>query len=248
MEVTLSKPMMVRSITLAQSLVNTWKELGGWFPRRDRTTESMLVLRRNNYNTTSPIINLGNMRFNPPDLLLEAMGNDPNVLWNKPDNVRDLVQPASTRRLFNDLMPPQPTEYPCRAWVKAPGYGGRGKEQMILHNARDLPGGWDVQVHVEGQEYRAITVGTKVVQGYERHGPNGDRSYSWLGANGLPDDVLNLAKIAAGRLHGNNFIAWDLIMNDEEIGLFEGNTCPGVNRATAKRVLDQMEGRHYAGA
>ena len=237
--------MMIRSIMLAQSLVDTWKELGGWFPKRERTTESMLELRRENYDTTSPIINLGNTGFNPTPELLQAMGNDPSVLWNRGEDIRVLVQPASTRTLFNDLMPPQPTEYPVMAWVKAPGYGGRGKEQVELQSARDVPGGWDVQVHVEGQEYRAITVGDKVVQGYERHGENGDRSYVWTGVNNLPNDVRILAKTAAGRLHGSNFIAWDLIMNDDEIGLFEGNSCPGVNSATAQRVLAQMEGRHY---
>ena len=236
---------MVRSITLAQSLVRTWKELGGWFPMRERTTQSMLELRLTNYDVDSPIINLGNTRFNPDEGMLHRYRAHDKV-WNKGEDIRPLVQPASTRTLFNDLMPPQPTEYPVKAWVKAPGFGGRGKEQIELQSARDVPGGWDVQIHVEGQEYRAITVGDKVVQGYLRHGENGDRSYVWTGVTNLPDDVRNLAKIAAVRLPGNNFIAWDIIMNDNEIGLFEGNSCPGVNPATARRVLRQMEGQHYA--
>ena len=240
----MSRPMMVRSIMLAQSLVDTWKELGGWFPKRDRTTESMMELRLRQYDSDSPIINLGNTRFNPDFATLGRYGAVGKV-WNMGEDIRPLVQPATSRTLFNDLMPPQPTEYPVEAWVKAPGYGGRGKEQVMLQSGLDVPGGWDVQVHVEGQEYRAITVGTKVVQGYERHGENGDRSYVWTGVNNLPDDVRALAKIAAGRLYGSNFIAWDIIMNDDEIGLFEGNSCPGVNSATAQRVLAQMEGRHY---
>lgn len=239
--------MMIRSMRLATSLVNTWKEIGGWFPRRDRDTESKLRLRQERYDSVSPIINLGNTLFFLTPEQYDHFEIDSSLVWNLGPDIEAIIQPGTARRLLNDLMPPQPTEYPCEAWVKAPGWGGRGKEQVMLQSGLDVPGGWDVQVHVEGQEYRAITVGHKVVQGYERHGPNGDRSYTWTGVSGLPEDVKAYAKEAANMLHGNNFIAWDLIMdNDGAVFLFEGNSCPGVNLATAQRVLAQMEGRHYA--
>ena len=90
-------------------------------------------------------------------------------------------------------------------------------------------------------------MGSKIVQGYERHDSNGDRSYVWTGVTALPLAIKTITREAITQLPGQNFIAWDLILDPEGVPyLFEGNTCPGIGATTVGRVLAEMNGEHYA--
>ncbi len=137
-------------------------------------------------------------------------------------------------------MPPQPTRFPAEVWIKAPGMKGKGKYRKDIDRALTLPTEWDWQVHVEGQEYRLITVGERVVQSYEKYGTHTERDYKWVGLQGTPPDVKELAREAARRLAGPTVVGWDLVKSGDNVYLFEGNSCPGVNEASAKRIVTEI--------
>ncbi len=164
-------------------------------------------------------------------------------MWNYGRNIKPLVTPGATRDLIGEFMPRQPdSDFPRQAWVKAPGAHGRGKFLEIIHEPLVLPRSWDWCEHVEGQEYRLITVGNKVVQDFERHGDNNSRRYSWVPMREVNADLKAMVREAASRLEGNNVIAWDTILDTNgEPFIFEGNSCPGVNADTVRRIVDEME-------
>ena len=129
------------------------------------------------------------------------------------------------------------------------GQGGQGKTRMQTAEAitKGIPAAWDMQMHVDGQEYRVITVDDKVVQVSERYGDNSDRRYSWLGVKRAPVPVKEIAREATRRLDGRNIIGWDIIMGEavNSTYILEGNSCPGVNEATARRIMNHIEGITY---
>lgn len=247
------RPMILRQITLAESMVQAWKDVGGWFPRRERSIRSKLDLMRRHYGTeNNAIINLGDMGFEPSDLLLQEYGVDPDLFFNRPQTVRALVKPGPTRRLIGALLPPDPREWASWShtvdvWIKAPGQAGQGKTQMNIRvdELPEIPAAWDMQFHVTGQEYRVVTVGHKVVQVSERYGENGDRRYAWLGVRRAPDDVKEIARNGARALNDERtIIGWDVIKGDRTF-ILEGNTCPGTNTALAERIMKQVKGESY---
>jgi len=232
-------------------MVEAWKEQGGWFPKRERSIESKLDLMVRSYDASSPIINLGDMGFTPSDEQLVVRGINPDLFYNRPHVVRPLVRPGTTRLLLDEFLPSDPRTMPLLwgdVWVKAPGQAGQGKTKysnIEFSHLPAIPVDWDMQVHVEGQEYRVVTVGTKVVQVNERHGVNGDRSYTWVGVLNAPTPVKEIAREAARRLEDERtIIGWDVIHGDRTY-IFEGNTCPGTNDALARRIINFIDGREY---
>ena len=232
----------VPSLPMSDTTRQAWKDAGGIFPRRTRSTQEIIQLASD--SRADFVLNLGRSSFNWG----ATQDVDTGFLWNKGANIYDLLWPGNTRRLFDDIMPSRPTSFPTPAWVKTPGYGGRGKYLLDLTGPLVLPEQWDWQSHIEGDEYRLITVGHRVVQQHARSGSNGERSYTWVAREGLPEGLRSLAKKAASRVAGRNVIAWDLIVppsagnGEEPVAplLFEGNTCPGVNTATAERIVKEI--------
>lgn len=235
----MSRALLVRSIPLSSDTRNAWKDAGAVFARRDRNTQQILEIRYDR-----PIINLGASWFGP----------DEEGIWNKGTNVKSLLTPALTRLKFGTHLPTNRWVGPDKYWLKGPGRAGNNK---TLHNVRTYDefnelvsqARWidgDVQLHIDGQEYRVITVGNKIVQGMERHGENGQREYRWVGVNGLPSSIKRRVKQCNELLDGDNIIGWDGIVHDSgDAFVFEGNSCPGVNSATAGRILDAVEGISY---
>lgn len=249
----MSRAMIVRQIGLGQSMVDAWKAVGGWFPKRERSITSKLDLMVDQYGEDGYIFNLGDMGFTPSDEELETRGIDPARYYNRPSTVRPLTRPGSTRRLIGDLMPGDPRDWhnwgsQFDIWVKAPGQAGQGKTRMRrwANDLPEIPADWDMQFHVEGREFRVVTVGTKVVQVSERFGPNGDRSYEWVGVRNAEPAVKDIARLAASKLADDKtIIGWDIVHGDRTF-VFEGNTCPGTNEALARRIFDQVKGISYA--
>jgi hypothetical protein len=244
----MTRPMMIRSIALSEDSFNAWKAAGGWFPRRDRTPQSCLQLMRDNGRAEEAIINLGDSTFAPSDEDLEYYGIDPDNLFNHGDNIYPLIRPGDTRKILDELMPPRPTEneLPMDVWLKPPGRAGRGKRKVRIDELQQVPREWDIQKHVTGTEYRVITVEHKVVQVNERQGENGNRSYNWVGVTNAPSNIKSIAKRAARVLQGRNIIGWDVIVDQHNKAyILEGNSCPGVNYATADRVIRAATGRTY---
>ena len=162
-------------------------------------------------------------------------------VWNHGEDIEPLLYPGFTRELLGDMMPPQSVEH-GDVWIKAPGAAGRGKFRKAVDRELVLPREWDWQMHIPGQEYRLVTVGHKVVQDFLRFGDNGGRSYEWIRMSEVPMALKNMARTAAARLNGNNIIAWDMVVSEEtDIPyLFEGNSCPGVNSDTVRRIVEEM--------
>jgi hypothetical protein len=242
--------MLIRSIALSEQSSEAWKSIGGWFPRRERTTSEILDLyiRNRCHENKQPIINLGNTAFSPPEEELTSRGIAPEVLFNLGNNIRPLIRPGTTRRLLGNLLPPQPKEnniIPVRYWIKAPGSKGKGKTLEQGQRPPRIPTEWDLQTHVVGDEYRVITVDDKVVQVSQRFGNNENRSYRWIGVVASPDIVNQLARTAAQKLQGRNVLGWDImhVVGMDKAFILEGNSCPGVNSNTASRIIGMIEPR-----
>lgn len=221
--------LVVRSLPLGSKSTPAWKAAGGVFVRRGSTPERIAFLAQR--NESEFILNLGKSTFMPtPDT--------PCPVWNLGESILPLLWPGRTRELLGDLMPPQE---PGDVWVKQPGFGGRGKVRLETEVPLVLPPQWDWQSHVDGQEWRLITVGHRVVQDLKRFGENGNRSYEWVPMKETPVALKALAREAAKRLPGMNVTAWDLIIDNQgQPFLFEGNSCPGVNEATTSRIYKEI--------
>jgi hypothetical protein len=218
---------------------------------RERSQGSCLELIAAKGRQDDAIINLGDTTFNPSDRLLSSFGIT-GVVYNLGDNIRHITQPGRTRLRIGEFLPPDPRQGGRgheHTWVKAPGQGGQGKVRIQTAEAlvKSIPASWDMQLHVDGQEYRVITVDDKVVQVSERYGPDTDRTYKWIGVKAAPVPVKEIAREATRRLNGRNIIGWDVIMGEapNTTYVLEGNSCPGVNHATAARIVCQIEGVTY---
>lgn len=226
----------VPSIKLSHNSKMAWKENGAIFPRSSRTVSEIMELAHD--TRAEFVLNLGWSQFNP--------GASGIPVWNRGEDIHGLLWPGMTRALLDDLMPPQPTEFPADIWIKTPGRGGRGKFHKLVGERLVLPRQWDWQLHLEGQEYRLITVGQKVVQQFLRFGDNDDREYNWVPQEEVPGPLKALARHAASRVYGHNVIAWDMIWTSDirtesnNMYIFEGNTCPGMSFATATRIVTEI--------
>lgn len=280
-----------QSITLSERTFNAWKSVGAKFFTPDRSDEYIKRIVRQSEREEEFFINLGRVEL---AALSEGLGGLP--VWNNgPDVVWPLNTPFRTRELFHDLMAPQSGESEY-IWIKEPGWGGRGKEKVRTEDANlaEIPYWED---HIEGDEYRIITVGNLRVQQFRKEGEPGAFSYTWLRMRDLPEVAKTAVKRAAERLPRRSVIGWDVIVprtgddnrlqpdvgrspissspsdgeregesrirgeepedlrssgQSAESGrayLIEGNTTPGVNDATAERIVSairQLEDTEYA--
>ena len=220
----------VRSLRLTTDTSSAWRSI---IRLADRGLTIDQIMRQG----FTTILNLGKSSFIPD------MAEYPDQrVWNHGDNIKPLLYPGLTRELMGELMPPMPRSYPANVWLKAPGHAGRGKFMKAVDYPLVLPKEWDWQEHIAGIEYRLVTVGHRVVQDHIRRGSNGDRSYEWLPMADTPSVMKEMAREAARKVPGDNVIAWDLIQqSDGTPYLFEGNTCPGTNTDTVRRIVDAMK-------
>jgi len=177
-------------------------------------------------------------------------------IWNEARVVEPLLTPQASRELLGRLMPLGSVYCgPGYYWLKGAGRGGANKQKLFVRNGQEFDdlyeqARWmegDVQQHIDGQEYRVITVGEKVVQVMKRTGGHlaSDRVYTWVGVEGCDSEVKAIAREAAMKLaNSKTIIGWDVIQG-ERAYILEGNSCPGVNEATARRILDAVEGTPY---
>jgi len=228
----------IRGIRLSSSTKRAWKNADVYFANSHRTTEEILDMGFDH------IINLGKSSFKPT-----LHYDQVPIIWNHGNDIEDLIWPGYTRKHLTNLMPPFPTEFPAEAWIKTPGAHGRGKFLEEIKEPLSLPKRWDWQKHIEGTEYRIITVGHKVVQVNKRSGDNNNRQYTWLGLGQAEPVIKRTARKAAKLFSGLNIIGWDLIQEDHTdlCYILEGNSCPGVNDETAIRIVTEIveQGRNY---
>lgn len=233
----------VKSIPLMKETNQAWKTVPGmFFAAREREAESIVDhIRSRNYEA---VINLGRT-----DLRLEGVQTP---IYNPPELVKAVSTPMALRRTLavgdeevRNLLPRN--DRTVAHWHKGTGgFGGIGK--------RYCPGpcgdqGGEVQAHVRGPEFRVVSVGEAVVQaslkGERRTKENGrnDFEYEWVGVQGIRQDgIIPLVKEAVARIPNGDraLIGWDIIVSDDGPVILEANTSPGVNEATAARIVDEI--------
>lgn len=227
--------LLIRSIPLSAETKAAWHHVLGVFIKRSRDLATVEAL---DYML---ILNLGNSEYVYPS-------TTPGKVWNEAHNIRPLLNPELTRSALGQYLPDNPVANDTDFWIKGPGRGGINKSR-ITGTEREFyqsnPPGYDDQVHIEGTEYRVVTVGDRVVQQHKRTGVENERVYTWLPADSLPTGLRPMVKSAAENLGGHNVIAWDTIVDEDgRPFILEGNTSPGLNEYTAERIRDEME-RQY---
>lgn len=241
---------ILQGIPLARSTREAWKEYGWIVLRRGSTEELMNTLVNHaqeimQYEGKFVILNCGLSQFTEAawkDYLdYNWIGDERNfILFNPGEQIALTRRPGDLRRLMDELLPPRPDHYPAQAWAKGPGHGGENKALQMWQKDPQLPKEWDLQTHIEGQEYRLVTVNGTVVQCSERHGSNGERAYTWRGVREAPRGSIPLVKRASEYLEKSSIIAWDIIADDSKCYILEANTAPGVNSHTARRITEAV--------
>jgi hypothetical protein len=237
---------LLRSIPLSADTLAAWRsqEVLTIPGHPDLNEVEQWVRYREDVQCIHGMINLGVSQFDPVETD-EERGYA--FWWNRGAAIRMTRRPSDLRIHMGDLLPPMPSAFPADAWVKGPGHKGQGKSRHLLSGLPVfMPRGADIQLHVEGQEYRVLTVNHRVVQSFERSGDNSAREYSWRGVTNTPRIVKQAAREASKRIPGYNMYAWDIILGttqedpEPKAYVLEGNSSPGVNSHSTKRILDMM--------
>ena len=232
----------VKSIPLMKETNRAWKTVPAfYFADRKRSWAS--IRQHANSRGYEALINLGSVNLDT------AAINIP--VYNSADTIRAISTPTALRRTLGDFIPPVSMDGGPH-WHKRGGYGGEGK---VFHDEGDggcrywdQPG-WDRQEHIEGPEFRVVTVGEKVVQaarkGARRTKRNGrnDFEYTWIGVEGVKKGgFIPLLKEAVGQIPGGDMsiIGWDMLSSVDGPFIIEANTSPGVNEATANRIAVEV--------
>jgi hypothetical protein len=227
---------VVPGIKLSRASKQAWEESGADFvyPRstfRPASIES---------HQLDVVVNLGSRAYP----WLDAAETTDLKVFNPPRVVRLSSDRALFESIMGGLTPEDRNEGLREVWIKGAGRGGANKFRMELDGAIvSLPRGYAVQRHVEGEEWRIHTVNRLVVQSHLRHGENGDRSYEWVGVNSTPTFLRDLVKTGVDRIASaetNTVLAWDVITDGNNAFILEANTCPGMNVATATRIVNQI--------
>ena len=225
-----------RSIPLSQESRNGWMGSGAVVLSRNGLRRARQL---DGFKESDVVINLG---------LVPALGVN-GIIYNHSDSVRATLTPSAIRKTMPDLIPPLPKEPGTPYWVKGPGERGHNKTfypAWPKHVEWALPEepGFDYQTHIEGTEFRVITVGDMVVQSYKKLPPiDGVRQWEWVGVKGIKDGgIIPLVKRAVALVpNGNKCVfGWDVIANQTSAYIIEGNSSPGVSAETAQRIVKQI--------
>lgn len=234
------KILAIRSIPLGTETREGWNGVGVRFVRRHRSdTEIQGVIDRYGYDSA---INLGDRGFRSAT----------TPVWNELETVLSVMAPERLRQTLDGFgMAARRIDMPH--WHKTLGWGGSG---VRFHDSRlsaaeagqpcELVG--EVQEHIEGDEFRVITVGNRVVQASRKvncEWNNGRHyfDYEWCGVNGIRNNgAIPLLKRAVEMVPGyvHSVLGWDIIVDDRPY-IIECNTSPGINEATARRIVAAME-------
>lgn len=229
------KLLAIRSIPLSEETREGWHAAGVKFAKRRRSdAEIQRIIDRYDYDAA---INLGDRGFK----------SETTPIWNDIETVLSVMSTVELRKtLDGEGMPARRTDVPH--WVKPPGlWGGMGVKYHEPHDHCDRTY-YEVQEHIEGDEYRVITVGDKIVQASRKVNCEwiNDRhhfDYEWCGVEGISrNGLIPLVKSAVESIpHGaHSVLGWDCIVADRPY-IIECNTSPGVNEPTAHRIVRAME-------
>lgn len=236
-QIKMSQVILCRSIPLSKDTRDAWRDAGVRLVRRSSLNSR--AIRAIVERLDEPrILNLGNL-----DIDFSGIKCD---IYNRPDTIRAISHPVSLRHTLGDFIPEQTRNGPH--WHKEGGFGGRGATFHEKLLGECVAFGGDVQAHVNGVEYRVITVGNVVVQASKKvnvEWVNGKHNfdYEWCGVDGIRSNgIIPYLKSAIEAVPGGSMavLGWDIIVADR-CYIIECNTSPGVNEPTAKRIVSQME-------
>ena len=231
----------VKSVPLMRETNIAWKTVPGfWFVARERSPDS--IVQHINAKDYEAVINLGRV-----DLPCGAIRSP---VFNRAETIRAISTPRALRRTLGDGGFLPDSIHDGIHWHKYRGFGGVGK--VRLSSRQEGCGRFDgeSQRHVGGDEYRIISVGDRIVQaskkGAVRKKGNGrnDFEYAWVGVDGIrKGGFIPLLKEAVVCMPAweRTVIGWDVIHDGERPWIIEANTSPGVNDATARRIVDAVK-------
>ena len=236
--------LLLRSIPLVRATRNAWRSSDVTIiRRRDSKRWDIAVLV--NYLGGQAIVNLGNLdhEFNSLDI----------PVFNCPDSIRAISTPAALRRTLGDNYIPQYTIKDPH-WHKRKGWGGDGKIFHEKELGKCAVMGGDAQKHIEGTEYRIVTVGDVIVQASRKEKKNAGYTnnnsisfdWYWCGIDGIRNNgIIPHVKDAIKNIPNwpYTMFGWDIIVsnNNNRVYAIEINTSPGVNEHTAQRIVNQIK-------
>lgn len=225
----------VRSIPLSKETRDAWTSNGVRFIKRSTTNNQHL----------RGLVNTGQVRgvLSLGDLTLDYSGLGIPV-FNDPTSIRFVSHPKALARNLKDYVPLATVDGPH--WHKNGGWGGKGKlfhSHEYKHGGCVQPGA--TQAHIVGDEFRVVTVGRTVVQSHRKTLLEGvgNFEWTWTGVEGIAKSgIIPFVKSALDTIPNADltFFGWDIIVGEEGPKVIEINTSPGVNGATAERVVKQI--------
>jgi hypothetical protein len=234
------RTLAVRSIPLSEATRNGWHSANVRFAKRNRNNSQIEnIAVQYGYDS---VLNLGDRGFFSEKVLT----------WNRIESVWAVMEPQALRVTMPDFLPAELDEDTGAHWHKSMGWGGVGKR---FHDKfyEGCDENWyndDTQEHIEGIEYRIITVGDRLVQA-SRKEPQSEGwppiptgfNWHWIGVDGVADNgIIPQIKQAVLLIPywETTILGWDIIVDDIKPYVIEVNSCPGVNEATAQRIVKAM--------
>ena len=230
----MSTGILLRSIPLSRTTRNAWRSNGIHIVKRSRDNDKDVraIVQRMGAGF---VINSGSLSHD--------WSGYPVPIFNTRDSIRAISHPIALRRTLNDYIPNHSVS--GSHWHKYGGFGGRGTVHHENRVAGCTNGPGDIQQHIDGTEYRVLTVGDTIVQASlkERRNVIGSFNWKWVGLDGIRNGgIIPLVKDAITSVPNWRFtvFGWDIIV-DKEPYVLEINTSPGVNDASARRIIQQIE-------
>ncbi len=240
---TSSQLLLLRSIPLSRETRKAWLSNNNNLIVRRRYLNDEYVREVDKIFCVSAFLNLGNLDLD--------LSNLTKPVFNGAETVRAISSPMALRRTLNDYVPKFTTQ--DAHWHKRGSWGGDGKifHKEMLGECATLGG--DSQKHIEGTEYRVITVGDKIVQASLKEKKNeniandiGNFNWYWIGVDGIRNSgIIPHIKSAITNIPfwPYTVFGWDII-RDSVSGMvytIEINTSPGVNEHSVQRIMKQIE-------
>jgi hypothetical protein len=223
-----------RSVPLAKDTMEAWRKQGVIFRHRGRL--KVWDIRYHEPHIQA-VINLGCLDMDFKDV--------PVPIFNQPSLIRAISAPFALRRTMEEMLPEYTHKGPH--WHKTNGYKGVGKKFLPEFEGGCAVIGSESQRHVTGIEYRVISVGDKVVQAQRKHhdgNPLDGFEFEWVGVKGIAKTgIIPYIHEAIKFVPFSKYsiIGWDVILTDIQPYIIEANTSPGVNEATAKRIISVVK-------